>query len=286
MRESDIIMKRKKTSPARIITFLILTLGAFTMILPFIWMLSTSLKGAESVYTIHPKWIPDPVDWNNYKEIWQASNLITGIKNSSIISFLVLLISTFTTSMSAFAFAKLRFPGKKIIFMMLLATMMVPGIVLVVPQFIIYSSINWIDTLLPMIVPVSLCNISNIFFQRQYMIGLPNTYIDAARIDGCSFFGAYWRIFLPLSKPAIIANSIMLFMGTWNDYFNPLIFTHSDSKQTVQVAIAMMNSHYQQQTDIPLVMVASLIALIPVLIIFITCQKYFVESFAMSGIKG
>lgn len=118
------------------------------------------------------------------------------------------------------------------------------------------------------------------------MTGLPKDLLDAAKIDGCGYFSAYWRIFLPLSKPAIVANVIMLFMTTWNDYFSPLIFTHSESKQTVQVAIAMLNSHYIQQTDVPLMMTASVIAILPVLILFIACQKYFTESFAISGIKG
>lgn len=277
---------KRKTSPGRVITFLILLAGACTMILPFAWMLVTSLKEANLVYTIPPQWIPKPVDWKNYADVWSAANLVTGIKNSAIISLTVLALSTLTTSMAAFAFAKLDFPGKNVIFLMLLATMMVPGVVLLVPQFVMYSKIKWIDTLLPMIVPASLCNINNIFFLRQFMIGLPSGYLDAAKIDGCSYFGAYRRIFLPLCKPAIISNAIMLFMATWNDYFGPMIFTHSDSRQTIQVAIAMLSSHYEQQTDIPLVMCASLIAVLPVLILFITCQKYFTDSFAMSGIKG
>lgn len=173
-----------------------------------------------------------------------------------------------------------------VIFLCLLATMMVPGVVLLVPQFLMYTKFKWIDTLLPMTVPACLCNINNLFFLRQFISGLPNGYLDAAKIDGCTYFGAYWKIYLPMCKPAIIANAIMLFMGTWNDYFGPLIFTHSESKQTIQVAIAMLSSHYEQQTDIPLVMCASLIAVLPVLILFITCQKYFTESFAMTGIKG
>lgn len=133
-----------------------------------------------------------------------------------------------------------------------------------------------------MIVPASLCNINNTFFLRQYMIALPTGYLDAAKIDGCTYFGAYRRGFLPLSRTAIIANAIMLFMSAWNDYFGPLIFTHSASKQTVQVAIAMLNSHYEQQTDIPLVMAASLIAVPPALILFITCQKHFTDSYYLS----
>lgn len=277
---------KRKTSPGRVIAFVILFIGACTMVLPFVWMISTSLKQANLVYTIPPKWIPDPVDWQNYVDIWKVSNLVTGIKNSAIISITVLAASTITSTMAAFAFAKLDFPFKNVIFILLLMTMMVPAVVLLVPQFIMYSRIKWIDTLLPMIVPASLCNINNIFFLRQYIIGLPSGYLDAAKIDGCSCFGAYSRIFLPLCKPAIIANAIMLFMATWNDYFGPLIFTHSDSKQTIQVAIAMLSSHYEQQTDIPIVMCASLIAVLPVLILFITCQKYFTDSFAMTGIKG
>jgi len=277
---------RRKTSLGRSITFLILLMGAFTMVLPFAWMLSTSLKEANLVYTIPPQWIPKPFDWKNYQEIWTASNLLVGARNSCIVTSIVLICSTITSSMAAFSFSKLDFPGKNIFFLMLLSTMMVPVVVLLVPQFIIYTKFKWIDTLLPLIVPASLCNVNNIFFMRQYLTGLPSDYLEASRIDGCSYYRAYWNIYLPLCKPAIMANAIMLFMGTWNDYFGPLIFTHSESKQTIQVAIAMMSSHYEQQTDIPLVMAASLIAVLPVLVLFITCQKYFTDSFAMSGIKG
>ena len=265
-------MEKRKTSPKRVIAFVMLVIGACTMVLPFLWMLSTSLKDANLVYAIPPQWIPNPVDWENYRDIWSAANLLSGIKNSLIVTVLVLLFSTLSSSMAAFAFAKLKFPAKRLIFLMLLSTMMVPAAVLFVPQYIVYTKLHWIDTLLPLIIPASLCNISNTFFLRQFMTGLPSAYLDAAKIDGCSYFGAYWRIFLPLCKPAIITN--------------PMIFIHSDKRQTIQVAIAMMSSHYEQQTDIPLVMAASLIALLPVLILFITCQKYFVDSVAITGVKG
>lgn len=277
---------KTKISFGRMLSFLVVLMGACTMILPFLWMLVTSLKEANLVYTIPPEWIPNPVDWKNYVDIWSAANLITGIKNSAIISICVLTLSTLTSTMAAFSFAKLDFPCKNVIFIALLSTMMVPGVVLLVPQFLMYTKFKWIDTLLPMIVPACLCNINNLFFVRQFISGLPSGYLEAAKIDGCGYFGTYWKIYLPMCKPAIIANAIMLFMGTWNDYFGPLIFTHSESKQTIQVAIAMLSSHYEQQTDIPLVMCASLIAVLPVLILFITCQKYFTESFAMTGIKG
>ncbi len=279
-------MFKMKRYTVRYGVWLILLVGAGTMLLPFLWMVSTSLKEANLVYTIPPEWIPNPINWDNYRRVWTASNLLTGIKNSSIISISVLSFCTISSSMAAFAFSKLRFPGKNIIFLMLLSTIMIPFVVLLVPQFIIYSRIKWIDTLLPLIIPASLGNVNMIFFLRQYMTGLPNELLDAAKIDGCNYFGMYWRIYLPLTKTAIIANTILLFMATWNDYFGPMVFTHSQSKQTVQVAIAMMNSHYAQQTDIPLVMTASMIAVLPVLILFIASQKYFVDSFAITGIKG
>lgn len=277
---------KKRTNPIRVITFIILVLGAATMVIPFIWMLSTSLKESNLVYQIPPQWIPDPVDWHNYVEVWTNSNLLSGLKNSIIVSGGVVIVGTFSSTMSAFSFAKLDFPGKKYFFMALLSTMMIPVVVLLVPQYIIYTKIKWINTLLPLMVPGMLGNASMIFFLRQYMTGLPTELIEAAKIDGCGYFRTYCQIFLPLSKPAVISNVIMIFMATWNDYFGPMVFVNDAKKQTVQVAISMLNSYYENQTDIPVVMAAALIAVLPVLILFIFCQKYFTESFAMSGIKG
>lgn len=277
---------KKKLSIGHGFAFLIVLLGGITMVLPFIWMLSTSLKESNLVYTIPPQWIPRPFDWSNYVEVWKASGVLTGIRNSVIVSVTVVAFNTITSSMSAFAFAKLRFPGKKAFFMMVLATRMVEEIMLIVPLYIVYSKIGWIDTLWPLIVPLSLCEANNIFFMKQFLTGVPNAVLDAALIDGCSFWGAFWKIYFPLCKPAIISNTIVLFMKVWNDYIKAVFFVHSPSKQTLQVAIAMMSSHFEQQTDVPLVMCASLISLLPVLIVFIICQKYFVDSFALTGVKG
>ncbi len=276
----------KKTSVGRVVIFIVLLAGALTMVIPFVWMLSTSLKEAKLVYQIPPQWIPKPVDWRNYVEIWTNSNLLSGIKNSVIVSACVLAFGTFSTTMSAFAFAKLDVPGKNVLFICLLSSMMIPFVVLLVPQYIIYSKIKWINTLLPLIIPGALGNVSMLFFLRQYMTGLPTELLEAAKIDGCGYFKIYYRIFLPLSKPAIVSNIIMTFMGTWNDYLGPMIFVNDNKKQTVQVAIAMLNSYHETQTDVPLVMAAALVAILPVLILFIVCQDYFTDSFAISGLKG
>lgn len=280
-------MKTKsKINPVRVLVFCVLVLGAATMIIPFVWMLSTSLKEANLVYQLPPQWIPNPVDWQNFVEIWTSSNLLTGLKNSVIVSACIVIFGTFSSTLAAFAFAKLRFPCKQFLFMCLLSSMTLPFVVLMVPQYLIYAKIKWLNTLLPLIVPGMLGNVSMLFFLRQYMEGLPSELIEAAKIDGCSYFKIYLKIFLPLSKPAIVGNIIMIFMTTWNDYFAPMVFINDAKNQTVQVAIAMLNSFHENQTDIPVVMAAGLVAILPILIVFICCQKHFTEGFAASGIKG
>jgi multiple sugar transport system permease protein len=261
-------------------------IGALTMVLPFIWMVSTSLKESKLVFDYPPQWIPDPVDWANYVEVWDVAPLATGLLNSVIVTASVVIVGTFSSTMAAFAFAKLDFPHKQTIFIALLATMMVPIVVTILPQFLVFAEIGWIDTLLPLIVPGLLGSVTMIFFLRQYMMGIANELLDAAKIDGAGFLRIYWSIFLPLCKPAIAANVIIVFMATWNDYLGPLIFTNSPENSTVQLVIASLNSYYAEQTDYPIVMAASVIAVLPVVLLFIGAQKYFVDSFAFSGIKG
>jgi multiple sugar transport system permease protein len=259
--------------------------GGVSMVLPFLWMLSTSLKQSNLVFG-PPQWIPDPVDWANYAEIWDAAPLAAGLMNSAIVTVLVVVVGTFSSTMAAFAFAKLEFPHKRGLFVALLATMMIPLVVLILPQFLVYAQIGWLDTLLPLIVPGLLGNVTMIFFLRQYMLGIATELLEAAKIDGAGFFRIYWSIFLPLCKPAIAANVIIVFMATWNDYLGPLIFTSSPENSTVQLVIASLSSYYAEQTDFPLIMAASIVAVLPVVVLFTIAQKYFVESFSFTGIKG
>ena len=267
------------------VSFLLMLAGGVTMVLPFLWMLSTSLKQSNLVFG-PPEWIPDPIDWANYAEIWDAAPLATGLLNSAIVTVLVVVVGTFSSTMAAFAFAKLDFPHKRAIFVALLATIMIPLVVLILPQFLVYAQIGWLDTLLPLIVPGLLGNVTMIFFLRQYMLGIATELMEAAKIDGAGFFRIYWSIFLPLCKPAIAANVIIVFMATWNDYLGPLIFTSSPENSTVQLVIASLNSYYAEQTDFPLIMAASIVAVLPVVVLFTITQKYFVESFSFTGIKG
>lgn len=282
-------MARTNTAARRTgtaIAFVLMFLGSLTMVLPFLWMLSTSLKESRLVFTSPPQWIPNPVDWANYLEVWNIVPLATGLANSLIVTVLVVVVGTFSSTMAAFAFAKLSFPYKRALFVALLSTLMVPIVVLIIPQFLLYVELGWIDTLLPLIVPGLLGNVTMIFFLRQYMLGLASELLEAAKLDGAGFFRIYWSIFLPLCKPAIAANVIIVFMATWNDYLGPLIFTHSPENATVQLVIASFSSYYAEQTDFPMIMTASIIAVLPVIVLFTAAQRYFVDSFAFSGIKG
>jgi ABC-type sugar transport system, permease component len=269
-----------------IIAFTLMLLGALTMVVPFLWMVSTSLKQSNLVFGYPPQWIPDPVDWANYLEVWEVAPLATGLINSALVTGAVVVVGTFSSTMAAFAFAKLDFPHKRTIFVGLLATIMIPLIVLLIPQFLVFAEIGWIDTLLPLIVPGLLGNVTMIFFLRQYMLGLASELLEAAKIDGAGYLRIYWSVFLPLCRPAIAANVIIVFMATWNDYLGPLIFTHSPENSTVQLVIASLNSYYAEQTDFPMVMAASVIAVLPVIVLFSLLQKHFVDSFAFTGIKG
>ncbi len=268
-----------------VVFFVLVLLGALTMVLPFLWMLSTSLKQSKMVFEFPPQWIPDPFDFSHYVDVWNVVPLASGLLNSAIVTLLVVAIGTFSTTMAAFAFAKLNFPLKGLLFTLLLATMMVPVIVTLIPQFLVYAEVGWIDTLLPLIVPGTLGNVLMLFFLRQYMMGLSTELLDAAKLDGAGYFRIYWSIFLPLCRPAIAANVIIVFMATWNDYLGPLIFTNSPDKSTVQLVVASLTSYYAEQTDFPMVMAASVIAVLPVVVLFSLMQRHFVDSFAISGIK-
>lgn len=267
--------------------YVLLLAGSVIMLAPFVWTVSTSLKTQQHVFDIPPKWIPNPMTLMNYADVWEKAPLLNGFMNSAIIVVFVLTIGLGVSAMSAYAFSKIDFPFKETIFLCLLGTMMIPYSVVMIPQFIGYSYLDWVDTLLPLIVPGLFGNIVTIFFLRQYMQGsIPSDLIDAAKIDGCSFFRTFVNIALPISKPAIAAQAALGFMGIWNDFLGPLIYLHTPEKQTVQVLIASMQSNYISTSNYPSMMAASLVALAPVVLVFFFCQRYFIESLSISGLKG
>ncbi|WP_299168170.1 carbohydrate ABC transporter permease [uncultured Arthrobacter sp.] len=276
----------RKHRLGNLIVTIVLSLGAVVMVAPLLWTFSTSLKTREGVFALPPQWIPDPFVWENYLRIWSAGPLLTGIQNSLIVACTVTIVGTLFSALAAFAFAKMRMPFKNVVFLSLLAALMVPFPTLMIPQFTMFASIGWVDTLLPLIVPFIFGNIIMIFFLRQYLNSVPDSIIEAARIDGASFLQIFFRLIFPIIKPAIAAQFILWFMAVWNDYLAPIIYLNSPEVQTLQLVIANFNAQYAIQTDYPLIMAASFVALLPVLIVFIVFQRQIIESIALTGSKG
>ena len=264
----------------------ILSLGAIVMLGPLIWTFSTSLKTHDAIFALPPQWIPDPVVWENYLRVWSAGPLLSGIRNSLIVAGCVTVVGSISSAIAAFSFAKMRMPFKNVAFLLLLSGMMIPFPTIMIPQFMFFAQIGWVDTLLPLIIPGLFGNIIMIFFLKQYLENVPDSIIEAAKIDGASFLQIFSRLIFPAIRPALAAQFILWFMAVWNDYLAPIIYLNTPDRQTLQLVIASFNAQYASQTDYPLIMAASFIALLPVLIVFIIFQRQIIESVAMTGGKG
>lgn len=268
------------------ILFVVLALGAVVMILPLAWMATTALKTKAEVFALPPVWWPDAPQWHNFVRMWSEAPLLSGFKNSLIVALTVTIIGSITSSLAAYALAKMRLPGKNAIFLGLLSGLMIPYPTIMIPQFVMFSKLHWVDTLLPLIVPLLFGNIVMIFFLRQYLESVPDSMLEAAKIDGASYFAAFRVMVLPLIRPAIAAQFILWFMGLWNDYLAPIIYLNTPSKQTLQVVIANLNVEFATQRDYPLIMAASTVALLPILIVFLLFQRQIIESVALTGSKS
>ena len=268
--------------------YLFLISGAIIMIIPLVWMFESSLKTPGQFLTTQLSLaMPSEPQWANYfRRVWQMEPALQrGILNSIIISVSTIVVGTFVSSLAAFSYSKLRFPGKSKLFLAELATLMIPFSVIMIPQFIIYARIGWVNTWAPLIIPGMLGNVGMIFFLRQYMSGIPTSVIESARIDGAGYFRIFMQIMLPNAKPAIAAQAILWFMGAWNDYFAPSIYLHDDNLLTVQVMISRLNAMYAINTDYQLLLTASVISLLPIIIVFIIFQRQIIASVALSGLK-
>jgi len=275
--------KHRQELIKKIISYTFLSLLGVTMILPFIWMISTSLKEAGEVFAYPPKWIPDKLLFSNYVQAWNAVPFGRFFINSIIVSVCVTFGQVLTSSFAAYAFARLEFPGRDKLFLAYLATMMIPGQVTMIPVFILLKTIGWIDTYYALILP-GIFTAYGTFMLRQFFLTIPKDLEESATIDGCSKFGIYWRIILPLSKPALATLGTFVFLGAWNDFMWPLIVTNSMEMKTLPIGLASFQGLYT--TDWSLLMAASVIVLAPVLLIYIFNQRFFTKGIVMSGIKG
>ncbi len=267
------------------IVYSLLTLGSLVILIPFWWIFITTMKSPMEAFVMPPDWFPKP-NFVKYTEIWEKAPFLQGILNSLKVALPIIIVGTFTSSLAAFAFAKLRFPGRNFLFLMLLATIMIPFPVVMIPQFVMFSELQWIDSLKPLIIPAMLGNVFMMFFIRQFMNGISDEFIEAAKIDGASLFGIFIKIMLPMVKPAVAAQLILWFLGIWNDYLGPRIYLSTPEKKTIQLMMADFNAFYVIQSDYPLIMAAAFIVMIPILIVFLVFQRYFVESLNFTGVKG
>ncbi len=263
---------------------LLLLAGAFFLMIPLVWMISTSLKSLGAVTTIPPEWIPRRVLWSNYADIFRLVPFGRYVWNTGVITFLDVIGKILSCSLVAFSFARLRWRGRETVFLVMLATMMLPPQVTMIPQFVVFKHLDLIDTIVPLVLPNWLGGPFLTFLLRQFFMSIPLDLDDAARIDGASIFGIYWRIVLPLSKPALAAVAIFMFNGSWNDFFGPLIYLHSRDKYTISLGLRSFQD--QNYTEWHLLMAASLVAMLPVVLIFFFAQKYFIQGIVFTGVKG
>ena len=274
--------KRRNAIMRFFIYFFLIVITAF-MLLPFLWMLSSSFKENKDVFGFPIQWIPENPRWQNYVDIWTEIPLLTFIKNTAKITIVVTLLQLFTSSFAAYAFAKMQFKGKNVLFLGYIATIAVPWQAYMVPQFMMMSSWGLNNTHLA-IMCLQAFSAFGVFSMKQFYEGVPSELCEAARIDGLTEYGIWWHIMLPLSLPALSTLTIFTFVNTWNDFRGPLIYRTRTEIKTSQIGLRRFISQYSAEYG--LIMAASVVVLIPVLIVFLSLQKYFVQGVASSGIKG
>lgn len=274
----------KKAVLGKVIVYIILILIALVMIIPFLWMLSAAIKSDREVFQMNPfVWIPENPRWSNYTDIWTKIPFARFVGNTVYLTLVVTLLQLLTSSFAAYSFAKLHFRHKNALFLAYIATIAMPWQVYMVPQFLMMRKMGLNDKLLA-IICLQAFSAFGVFMMKQFYEGIPDDLCEAARIDGMSEYRIYAKIMLPLSKPALSTLTIFTFVATWNDYLGPLIYLRSQNNKTIQLGLKMFISQYS--SDYGLIMAGSVLSLIPVLIVFLVLQKYFVEGVASTGLKG
>ncbi|HHX38778.1 MAG TPA: carbohydrate ABC transporter permease [Armatimonadetes bacterium] len=285
-------MAQAATSPARqgtrwgrIVAFVLLCLGSAIFSIPFVWTVSTALKTKEQVFAVPPVWIPNPVQWENFRRAWTELPFPTFVFNTVLITLISVVGQVASASLVAYGFARFRFKGRTFLFYLLLSTMMLPAQVTMIPVFLIWRSLGLIDTFAPMTVPAFFGGGAfTVFLLRQFFMTVPKELDEAAMIDGCSYFGIWWRILLPLSRPALVTVTLFSFLAHWDDFMGPLIYLNSMEKYTVSIGLRMFQDMFG--TELELLMAASLIHILPTIVLFFIGQRYFIKGIALTGLKG
>ena len=268
----------------RALLYLILITVGLTMLLPLLWMISTSLKQPGEVFLLPPKWIPSPPQWNNYVKLFDVLPFGHFLLNSLKIASIATLGALLSCSMAAFAFARMNFPGRNFLFAFILATLMIPYHVTLIPLFAVYKNLGWLSTHLPLTVPYFFGTAFGIFLIRQFYLTIPQELVDAARIDGCTFIQIYYKIFLPLAKPALATLGIFTFLGSWNNLIGPLIFLNDIETMTLTLGLTLLTTQSNGRWE--LIQAGAVISVVPMILIFLIGQEHFIQGIARTGIKG
>lgn len=275
--------KKNQERAAHLVSHLLLIAGALLMIVPFFWMLSTSLKAPGKTFVYPPQWIPNPVVFGNYAEMWTALPFGSFFLNSVKIAVLSTIGQLIACSLSAFAFGVIVFRGRDLLFLILVATLMIPYQVTLIPTFILYSKIGWVGTHYPLWVPAFWGGAFGTFLIRQYYLTIPLELAESARIDGANIYQIFRYIYVPLSKVALATLAIFTFMWSWNDLLNPLIYLRELEQLTLTAGLSFFQNQYGGKWS--LMMAGAMVSILPILIIFFTAQKYFIQGIAMTGLK-
>jgi multiple sugar transport system permease protein len=277
-------MRKKKTSIfGQIGVHAVLFFGSLIMIVPFVWMISTSFKLPEEVYLIPPRWIPNNPTLDNYIDLFDAMNFGKPFMNTIIVALSITFLSVMLSSMAGYGFAKFKFRGREKLFLIVLGTLMVPGQITMIPVFLMLNQMGLVNTYAGLIFP-PIANAFNIFFMRQFIKSLPDELIDAAKMDGANEGFIFFKIILPLTKPALAAITIFTFTGSWNSFLWPLIIAQDESMYTLPVAVSVLGGQYTER--IALQMAGACIVIAPLIIVFLAAQKYFIKGIALTGLKG
>jgi ABC-type glycerol-3-phosphate transport system permease component len=266
-----------------VLTYVILIIGAFFILLPFAWLISASLKNTTQYYAAPIQWIPNPFMWSNYIQTFTQYNFITYVGNSLFLAVYAMIVNTISSSLVAFGFARFRFPGRNILFIIMLSTLMLPAQVLTIPLYVTFKNFGWIDTFLPIMVPQLFGSAFNIFLCRQFFMELPVELDEAARIDGCSNLRIWWNVILPQSRPVLIVVAIFTFLASWRDAWSPLIYLSSQNNRTVPLGLLYFTNGYQ--TVYPQMMAATVVALAVPVILYALGQRYIDRGVAIAEIK-
>jgi multiple sugar transport system permease protein len=275
--------KRRPSWAGRVLGYLALLVASAAVLLPFYWMVVSSLKTNNEVYTLPVRWLPESPQWRNYIDIWTRSDMTTWLGNTVLLSVVVTLLQVFTGSFAAYGFSKIRFPGRDLMFLTYIGTLAVPWQSYMIPQFVLLSKMHLSNTLWA-IIAIQAFGAIGVFLMKQFYESIPDELVDAARIDGMNEYGIYRRIILPLSTPALASLALLTLVNTWNDFLGPLLYLRSSNLWTIQLGLRTFISQYN--SEYALIMTGSVLSVLPIVVVFLFGQRYFVQGVATTGLKG